>query len=102
MIRMIPCMAGCAGPTLRSMSLVSSSRGVRLGASDRSTGGVAFVTNLVDWPYQGLPLVDRKVFSERMADELGVHQDALQVRMSPEPDPEHVPDLPLEPVSTGP
>ena len=37
-----------------------------------------------------------------MADELVVHQDALQVRMSPETDPEHVPDFPLEPISTCP
>src|SRR3989442_10213136 len=37
-----------------------------------------------------------------MADELLVHQDALQVRMAPETDPEHVPDFPLVPIRTCP
>ncbi len=37
-----------------------------------------------------------------MADELVVHQDALQIPMSPEADAEHVPDLPLEPISACP
>src|SRR3990172_4856426 len=58
--------------------------------------------SLVDRPDERLSLVDRVVLSERMADELVVHQDALQIRMSVEADAEHVPDLPLEPVRTGP
>src|SRR3990172_8712526 len=86
MMRMMPCIAGCAGPTLRSISRVSS-----FGCSI-----------LVVRSYQWLALLDRVVFPQRMPFESVVHQDPLQVRMSAEADPEHVPHLALEPVGASP
>src|SRR5436190_24358938 len=99
MMRMIPCMAGCAGPTLRSISRVSSCseqpREVWFGSGGGMARGMAVRRCRC---YQGLAPVDRVVFSERMANELLVHENPLQVRMSSEADAEHVTSFPLEPV----
>src|SRR5207245_128859 len=54
--------------------------------------------NLVDRPNERLPLFDRIVLAQRMTFKPFVHENALQIRMSTKADPEHVPDLALEPV----
>src|SRR5207249_1736555 len=51
---------------------------------------------------QRLALLDGIILSQRMTLEAVVHQDALQVRVPAETDPEHIPDLALEPVGAGP
>ena len=77
-MRMIPCMAGCAGPTLRSMSRVSS--GPECPSAFRQVRLRESRAPLVDWADQGLPFVDWIILAERMADELLAHQDAFQAR----------------------
>src|SRR5713101_1686830 len=57
---------------------------------------------LVDRSNQGLALFDRIVLAQRVTLKPCVHEYALQVRMPPKADPEHVPDLALEPVGSGP
>src|SRR5713226_9064160 len=57
---------------------------------------------LVDGPNQGLALFDRIVLAQRVTLKPFVHEYALQVRMPPKADPEHVPYLALEPVGSGP
>src|SRR5947199_162513 len=52
---------------------------------------------LVDRPNQGLALFDRIVLAQRVTLKPFVHEYAFQVRMPPKADPEHVPDLALEP-----
>src|SRR5207245_9918139 len=47
---------------------------------------------------QRLPLAHRVVLAQREALELGVHEEARQVRVPGELDPEHVVDVPLPPV----
>src|SRR2546426_4732896 len=118
-MRMIPCMAGCCGPTPSCMgwvplpvpapspsmnsrvvvgpdgatSITGSPRTARCGfALPRSDLGAD----------QGLTAVDRIVLPKRMADELLVEEQALEVRMAGEAHAEHVPHLALEPVGDGP
>src|SRR5207253_1034013 len=98
-MRMIPCIAGCAGPTLSSMSRVSSASEAAAAAGTELSG---MVRGMAVWPDQWLPFVDRIVFSQRMTDELLVSQNALQVRVSSESDAEHVPHFALEPVRARP
>src|SRR5437867_3045400 len=109
-MRMIPCIAGCAGPMLRSISRVSSwwggqscpqpafSRLDPLESGSATSGPLRLSTIslghiLVDRPNQGLALFDRIVLAQRVTLKPCVHEYALQVRMPPEADPEHVPYL---------
>src|SRR5438552_10592045 len=57
---------------------------------------------LVHRPNQGLALFDRIVLAQRVTLKPFVHEYALQVRMPPKADPEHVPYLALEPVGSRP
>src|SRR5216117_3407277 len=100
-IRMIPCMAGCAGPTPTCrfwlplpVPLPSPSMNSR-----RVVSAIAPLGRRTD---QRLAPVDRVVLPERMTDELLVHQQAPQVGMAREAHAEHVPDFALEPVGDRP
>src|SRR5260370_38109341 len=57
---------------------------------------------LVDRPTQRLPLLYGIVLAQRMTLKPFVHEYTFQVRMPPKADPEHVPDLALKPVGSGP
>src|SRR5262245_18481384 len=98
-MRMIPCIAGCAGPAFRSMSRVSSAPAAAAGVAAELSG---VIRGIAVWPDQWLPFVDGIVFSQCVTDELLVHQNALQVRVSSESDPEHVPHFALEPIGDRP
>src|SRR5881628_3347887 len=118
-IRMIPCMAGCCGPTPSCMGWVpppvpapSPSMNSRVVVGPE---GATSITRLPRASRRGFALpssdlgadqrltaIDRIVLPERVADELLVEQQALQVRMAGEAHPEHVPHLALEPVGNGP
>src|SRR5215471_4729793 len=99
-IRMIPCIAGCAGPTLRSMSRVSRSAVVSDVSCDSK--GIASWAWLIDRADQRLALPDRIIFAQRMALKALVHEDAFQGGMSAEGDSKHVPDFALQPVGSRP
>src|SRR6266446_3072412 len=89
-MRMMPCMAGCAGPMftcrcslpppVAASSPRNSSRVVRSGMSSLDLG-----------PDQRLAPVHGVVLAQRVADELLVEEEAPQVRMALEADAEHVP-----------
>src|SRR6266704_6794327 len=100
-IRMIPCMAGCAGPTPTRrfwlplpVPLPSPSMNSRC--------VVCAITVLARRTDQRLAPVDRVVLPQRVTDELLVHEQTPQVGMAREAHAEHVPDLALEPVGDGP
>src|SRR5262245_59813458 len=102
LIRMMPCMAGCAGPipTCRfsvrlPVPLPSPSMNARVVVS-------AMGLSLLPGADQRLAAVDGIVLAQRVADELLVHQQAPQIGMAVEADPEHVPHLTLEPVGDRP
>src|SRR5262249_23687854 len=100
-MRMIPCMAGCAGPmpTVRfcpvPVPLPSPSM-----ISRRVVAGATSISN--PRADQRLTPSDRVVLAQRMADELFVHQKPAQVRVAVEADAEHVPPVALEPVGDRP
>ena len=52
--------------------------------------------------HQRLDLVRGVVLAQRVPDELGVHQDAPEIRVAPEGDAHHVERLALEPVGAPP
>src|SRR5712692_4497136 len=100
-IRMMPCIAGCAGPmpTCRfwlppPVPLPSPSMNSR-----RAVSAMALLVRGTD---QGLPPLDRVVLAQRVTDELLVHEEAPRVRVAGEAHPEHVPHLALEPVRDRP
>src|SRR4051812_10900338 len=126
--RTVPCMAGWEGPRFTVInddgSSASSESGsgalgscagsvigvgvhvapphVRLahgharaaGARTRTAHEVGKVLLL----HQRLPLAHRVVLAQRVSLELGVHEQALEVRVAGELDPEHVEDVALPPV----
>src|SRR6267143_3073578 len=100
-IRMIPCIAGWAGPTPTCrfwlplpVPLPSPSMNSR-----RVVPAMAVLVRGTD---QRLPPVDRLVLAQWVADELLVHEEPHQIRVAAEPQAEHVPHLALEPVRDGP
>src|SRR5262245_40498990 len=103
-MRMIPCMAGCAGPI--PMCIFWEPPPVPPPSPSMNSRVVVprapSATALRLRPDQGLTSVDRIVLPQRMARELLVHEEAAQVGMAGEADPEHVPHLALEPVGDGP
>src|SRR5215469_183677 len=124
-MRMMPCIAGCAGPMLMCRCSVpsplpapsprNSSRVVRSAmlrvplASSLLDRAVSPVRSRQARPHasdprpdQRLPAVDGIVLAERMALELLVEQEAARIGMPLEADAEHVPHLALEPVGDGP
>src|SRR6266568_6777269 len=99
-MRMMPCMAGCAGPRLTKRFWLPPPAP---GPSPRNRSRVVLSVIALDvGPDEGLAAFDGVVLPERVADERFVEQQAPQVGMPLEPDAEHVPDLPLEPVGDGP
>src|SRR3954470_22216393 len=123
--RTVPCIAGWEGPRLtvigaegRSCSNASGSSGSRcsvIGArihvlaadvrlahrnarSARTGPGAANQVGEVELGHQRLPLAHRIVLAQREALELGVHQEALQIRVPFEIEPEHVVEIALPPV----
>src|SRR5262249_33446991 len=122
----VPCDAGCEGPIW--ISMISSSRSVsakRAGMRDPGLRGIVQVPSrgggygrvIESRPLPGripgarqrvrfgderLTLADRVVLAQRMPDELGVHEDAAQVRVTRETDAEHVPHLAFRPQRTPP
>src|SRR5947207_7484784 len=98
-IRMIPCIAGWAGPmpTWRfwlplPVPLPSPSMNSR-----RVVSAIVVLLRGAD---QGLPPVDRVVLAQRVADELLVEEQPRQVRVAAEADAEHVPNHTHDPVLT--
>src|SRR5262249_34245108 len=101
-IRMIPCMAGWAGPMPTwtfwgplPVPLPSPSMNSRRVVS-------AIAPSLARRADQRLAAVDRIVLPQRMAHELFVHEKPARIRVILELHPEHVPRLALEPVGDGP
>src|SRR6266571_6778377 len=95
-MRMMPCIAGCAGPMPTWMFWLpapvpapSPSMNSRRAVSGMRTD-------------ERLAAVDRIVLAQRVADELLVHQEAPGVGMAVEAHAEHVPHLALEPVGDRP
>src|SRR5262249_40296916 len=101
-MRMIPCMAGCAGPTLRSMSRVSCAPGRDAVTGALASGLSGMVCDISIWRHQWLPISERIVLSERMAPEGLVHENGFQIRVAGDWNPEHAPDFAQEPVSACP
>src|SRR5512145_584372 len=102
-MRMIPCIAGWAGPTPTCsvwplpVPLPSPSMNSRVVTP--APVGSAITRHLRPsrlGPDQGLAPVDGVVLAQRVPDELLVHQQAAQVRMTGEAHAEHVPHLALE------
>src|SRR3954463_5390815 len=125
--RTVPCIAGCDGPRFtvirlegRSDSSASGSswcsvigRRVHVLAPDvrlahRDAGAArarARAANEIGEFQLGderLPLAGRIVLAQGVALELGVHEDALQVRVADELDPEHVEYVALPPIGGPP
>src|ERR1041385_7059805 len=74
--RITPCMAGCEGPTFNNMERL-------------------WVAILIRWSDQGLSLVERIIFAQRVSLEFFVHQNAFQVRVAAEADAEHIIHFPF-------
>src|SRR5262245_241000 len=98
-MRMIPCMAGWAGPTPTvtfwfppPVPLPSPSMNSRTVGDATSDPG----------PDEGLAAVDGIVLAQGVAHELLVHEQAAGIGMSGEAHPEHVPHFALEPVGASP
>src|SRR5215467_14676642 len=95
--RSTPCVDGCCGPMLRVM---------RRSPDEASASGSAVAIGL-----RGSSLMIRRsysvaghrvVFPQRMSFPIIWHQDAPQIRMIPELDPEQVECFPLKPVGRAP
>src|SRR5882762_10179768 len=101
--RNTPCVLGCCGPMLRvsSFGFEPASRTSIATPSDTTeallAGGWAFLPfgAVLEVPHQDGLVVERPVLAERVARETLFEQDAAQVRMPEELDPEQVVDLPL-------
>src|SRR6266446_3885519 len=100
-MRMMPCMAGCAGPMLTCRCSLPPPTAV---PSPKNSSRVArsAISGLDRRPDERLSPSDGVVLAQRVADELLIEEEAPQVRMTLEADAEHVPHLPLEPVGDGP
>src|SRR5438477_6429827 len=101
-IRTVPCMAGCDGPMFRGTGSVGRSGAPRSSASWKpmtiwrrvsvsSSEEVLICRLSFTWlglgpAHERLPLLLRVVLAQRVPDELGIHQDAAQVRVALEPD----------------
>src|SRR2546430_10203524 len=123
--RTVPCIAGCEGPRFTVMGVVgisaSSDSGswscsasvigaridvlaadVRLAHRDagaaRTGAGAAHQVGEVELGDEGLALADGIVLAQGEADELRVHENARQVRVPGELEPEHVVHVALPPV----
>src|SRR4051794_13253512 len=100
-MRMMPCMAGWAGPTpiwrfcWPPEPVPAPSPSMK---SRRTGSGLTLLLR----PDQRLAAVDRVVLAKGVSHELLVHQQAARVGMAAEADAEHVPHLALEPVGDGP
>src|SRR5262245_54562062 len=101
-MRMMPCMAGWAGPTPTCrfwplpVPLPSPSMNARVVVSAMRD------LRLLPGADQRLAAVDGVVLAQRVAGELLVHQQPAQIGVAGKADPEHVPHLALEPVGDGP
>src|SRR5882757_7177618 len=112
-MRTVPCVAGCDGPILSSIASKFMSREscssifVPLCCSSAIRSSDAQVVVLRIGMHrtrtdQRLALLLRVVLAQRVALELLVKVDALQVGVAVEDDAVHVPGLALEPVRTRP
>src|SRR4051812_19907910 len=124
-MRTVPCMAGCDGPMLSIIgSLGSSSWPSSMWASKGSIRASVFAAVVVRLSPEahalvdperrelagralaerdeGLDLVGGVVPAQRVPDELGVHQDAAQIRVPAEDDAHEIERLALEPVRAPP
>src|SRR6058998_1921817 len=99
-MRMIPCIAGCAGPT--PTCRFWGPPPVPLPSPSMNSRRVVCAIALGRWSDERLTPVDRIVLPQGMAHELLVHEQPSQVRMRLEADAEHVPHLALEPVRDRP
>src|SRR5258706_5149478 len=118
--RSTPCAAGCCGPKFMVRLRSSATRTSRRGAFERLLVTVVVADHarhqgarlygdwLVHHPLAlgvvaHLDIADqREVLAEGVADEAVVGQQAAQVRLVAEQDPEQVEDFALEPVGAGP
>src|ERR1700722_18715786 len=110
---MVPWDAGCDGPICSSMISSEGSAGTIL-SFQRAGSAMIFlvshvaarpanrINNRIDFGNDRLALVIEVVLAQRMSFERIVHQDAPQVRMALEDDPEHVEAFALEPVRRAP
>src|ERR1700694_4100082 len=123
--RTVPCMAGCDGPRLtvirddgRSFSSASAAPAISKGSvigmrvhvlpadvrlahrNARAAGsgtGAAHEVGKVELRHERLPLAHRIVLAQRVADELRVHEEPLQIRVPLELHAEHVEDVAIPP-----
>src|SRR5687768_17198021 len=102
-MRMMPCMAGCCGPTPSCMVWLPPPAPALAPSPSMNSRRVtlsAIASGLRS--DERLPSVDRVVLAQRMAHELLVQEQPTQVGMVLESDAEHVPHFTLEPVRDRP
>src|SRR5580658_3294088 len=112
--RSTPCVDGCCGPILRMISSAPSTvaltpspnfdrSSVRVSLIVRISGALLAALNPQGFPHPVRILLQNVVLlPQRIALPLVRQQDALQIRMPLEDDPEHVVAFALEPVCHGP
>src|SRR5262245_35124186 len=98
-MRMMPCIAGWAGPTPTVRFWLPPPVPLPSPSMNSRTVGSAMSDPRAD---EGLATLDRVVLAQGMPDELLVHEEAPRIRMAGEAHAEHVPHLALEPVRDGP
>src|SRR5213593_236003 len=100
-MRMMPCMAGWAGPMFTCRCSLPPSTAA---PSPRNSSRVvrSAILRLDLRADERLAPIDGVVLAQRVADKLLVEEEAPQIRMTLEADAEHVPHLSLEPVGDGP
>src|SRR5437899_4998764 len=101
-MRMIPCMAGWAGPRLTYRCWLPSPVPGIPPSPRKSSRALLSAIGLNFRPDQGLAARDGVVLPQRMPHELLVQEQAAEIGMALEADAEHVPHLALEPVGDGP